>query len=209
MRRINGIAYMPSIIINGIDQDLTTHAADLDAHMSDIFQELHIGSYYPSLYSTLEFNSAIAITADLLYATPFPIVRPMTADRIMLVINVAGAAGKKGRLGIYSNLVNTVYPDALLLDAGEIAVDVTDASAITISKALLRGRNWLVFISDGTPTIRACSYYLPVIPPLYVGARAGSWTKAQAYGALPATFPAAGNKNDYMWGMALRFSSLD
>jgi len=192
-----------------IDTDIATHTADLDAHTKNIAEELRTGEYfYPSPFFTYGNRS---ITANVLYGVPVLVARAMTVDRIAIEVLTQGAGGTKARLGIYS-VHSNLYPTTLLLDAGTVDVDSTGVKTIVINQALAKGWNFVALVSDGTPTIQGfASAYTPL------GIRAADfnqdqacWYIAQAYGALPNPFTAAGAKDIGVAPLiALRLASLD
>jgi len=138
----------------------------------------------------------VAIVADTLYAAPFMVVRPLTIDRLAIQVTGAGAAGKLARLGIYRDGAN-LYPGALLADVGAVAVDgvAVVAAAIAGNLALQPGLYWLALLANGAPTLE---HHFPTSSPLGWQAadftlENASWNVAQAYGALPDPFTAAGS----------------
>ncbi len=137
-------------------------------------------------------GSASAYSADILYAGHFYSGRGGLIDRIGLKVTVAGAGGKKARVGIYNiTSESNLYPNALLLDSGELAVDAVAVVEAVVSFVIPADQFlWVAYLTNGTPTVQggACrpvmfwdSNYTEVLR-LQV---------SQAYGALPATFPAA------------------
>jgi hypothetical protein len=123
----------------------------------------------------------------------------ISMDRIAFNVTIAGAAGTKGRAGIYEDN-GVIYPGKLVLDGGEFAVDTTGIKETTISPALILQKGkiyWLVFQSSGTPTLRAivvdsvCATVFGVDSTLPLTPGRGYYL-AGTYGALPSTFPAGG-----------------
>lgn len=156
--------------------------------------------------------STTALVANRLYALAWLIVRPLTIDRLALEVTGAGGAGTKARLGIYANGTN-LYPGALLKDVGLVAVDgvAVVAATITGNLSLAAGLYWLALITDGTPT---CRYGAPQLSPMGIKATdfsavLGSWRVAQAYGALPDPFTAAGSNQAECNFVLPRLLSLD
>lgn len=83
-----------------------------------------------------------------LYATPFPLMRACTLDRIGLYIGTQGGAGEVVRMGIYED--SQGVPGALVLDAGTVAAATTGLKEVTISQALdITKRYWLAFATQG------------------------------------------------------------
>ena len=176
--------------IDGVD--LSVHAADITAHMTDLLQILRTGQYL-STFAGISSSATIALEAGKLYALPFVVVRTMTMDR--LAINVQTLASSKScRLGIYNDGTN-LYPGTRLLDAGEVSVNTTGLKEATISQQLTKGIYWLVCLSEGIPTV----YRVAVATGSILGLTAtdpttfnAGWSVSQTYGALPASFPAGG-----------------
>ena len=195
-----------------IEGQLADHMASLDAHIYNFWQKMRTGVYYSTNLQVYQLTSATqALTADRLYAVPMVIARATTWDRIAVYIATAAAAGKKARLGIYANGTN-LHPGALVLDAGEVAVDATGTKAITIEESLSKGIYWIVIISDGTPSIRKNLYSINLL-----GGDATNPTrfkslvyKDDAYGALPDPFPSGGiYEGNFILEIGLRLASLD
>jgi hypothetical protein len=125
---------------------------------------------------------------------PFPVPRGITIDRMGVYVSTLSTG--KARLGIYADAGgdSLCYPGSRVIDAGEIDVTVTGAKTLTISQALSQNSlYWLVILCQATPAI----YCIPVAGVIAVlghsnalgtAQNAGLYA-AQAYGALPATFP--------------------
>ena len=165
-----------------------THQQDFDAHNFNKYQLRLAGKYL-----TGSSGHRLAV-ADLLYALPVAFAAPIEFDRIAMRVYGAAAAGKKARMGIYLNKDDTeLYPGALALDSGEVAVDSTGIKAVTIAYTLSKGGIiWLAFITNGTPDIYELGFHQEL---LGFDSMTIDWTgltKSQAYGALPDPFPAGG-----------------
>lgn len=185
------------------------HAAALDVHTKNPLEIVRAGGYYscPEGYYT-----AIVLVADRLYAKPFIVVRDMTFDRIAIDVTALDA-GKNARLGIY-NLGTNLYPGTLLLDAGTVSVATTGVKSITISQALTKGIYFVAMVTDGTPNVRGTVYHIQI--PNILGLNNTSmnivysgWTVAQAYGALPDPFTAAGALGSTIPRIPMRVLTLD
>lgn len=186
------------------------HAAALDAHTRDMGQILRTGEYVvPVPADTTRIRS---ITADRLYGVLLWLARDITVDRIAIDVTIAGAGGTKARLGIY-NVGTNLYPGSLLLDAGTVAVDATGVKSITINQSLTKGLYFTALVSDGIPTIAglwARWSPLGVYSVAFNGGQQVQWLKAQAYGALPDPFTAAGGMSTLTAaGIYVRVLSLD
>ena len=191
---------------------LADHMASLDAHIYNFWQKMRTGVYYSTNLQVNQLTSASqALTADKLYAMPMVIARATTWDRIAVYIAAAAAAGKKARLGIYADGTN-LHPGALVLDAGEVAVDATGTKAITIDESLSKGLDWIVIISDGIPSIRKNTSSINLL-----GGEGSNPTRFKAilitddaYGALPDPFPSGGiYEGNFILEIGLRLASLD
>jgi hypothetical protein len=92
-----------------------------------------------------------APTVDKIYMYPIFVTKSCTFDRIGVKTLTAFAAGSKARLGIYSNKQGTrgILPDALIIDAGQVAIDVLNTIVLAvINWNLARGVYWLAYIVD-------------------------------------------------------------
>lgn len=99
--------------------------------------------------------TTFTLTANTRYYVPIYVASNTTYDRIGIHVSTAGAAGVVARLGIYnvSLVASFIRPSDLLLDAGTVAVDTTGQKEITISETLTTGWYFLVYQSDGAPTL--------------------------------------------------------
>ena len=192
-----------------IEGQLAGHLADLDAHTRNIFEKVRTGQYLTPFWVGTVATGNAALVANQLYATALLIPRDMTLDRICFEVTTAGAGGTKARLGIYNDGTD-LYPGALLVDAGEVAVDTTGLKTIIISQALTKGIYWLAVVTDGTPK----TYYETEVPNILGDStslyrtRAG-WRVAHTYAALPDPFTAGGAVENYVWRLGFRVASLD
>lgn len=139
-------------------------------------------------------SSALSTAADALDVYPFPVPYTMSFDRIGVNVATAGAAGAKARLGIYADN-GQVYPGALVLDAGEVALDSTGAKSITINVTLQPGLYWLARIQNSVGTMpqiygmdSAAVLSLGIDDSLS-GRPATGFRASVAYGPLPDPFP--------------------
>jgi len=154
----------------------------------------HPGYQSGQYYSTpTENTSFTALTANILYATPFYVPQATTFTKISCQV-ISGAAGTHCELGIYSN--SNGVPHSLEYDCGNVATATTGNKEITgLSLALSAGWHFLVVASDGAPTLYCANttsnlmnFLLGYDDPSGVGLEiSGSWTYST--GNLPATFP--------------------
>ena len=94
------------------------------------------------------------------YYTPVYVDERRQFDRIGVQVATAAAASSVARMGIYRARASTrgITPGTLILDAGTVLVDVTGLRELTIDVVLAPFQHFfLVFVSDGSPTIRGPS----------------------------------------------------
>ena len=184
-------------------------SALLTKHQAEQLQKLRTGAYYITNFLTTFSSAGKAITANRLYAIPFFISRPMTADRIG--VQVATLAAGSLRLGLYADGVN-LYPGALLLDAGVVDTGTTGLKELTINQALSSGLVWLAMLANAAPSlyqVGGANRMDLLGSPTGLDTANAAWYVAQTYGALPNPFPAAGSLDPDLWWLGLRFSSMD
>lgn len=141
--------------------------------------------------------STLALTANILYGSPFYVPSAAAANLLSLNVTVAAAAGKLLRLGLYSALVTSGLPDALLYDSGSLAADtgapfVADSPAISPTIALVPGLlYWLAVVSDGTPTVTTTAFsgQITGAGSASEGNHSGTF-RSHTFGALPSTWGA-------------------
>ena len=190
---VNGVApALSAANLNNLETQYDQSVADMA--LREMGPVLFSGRYHnPLLLETAA--GGLALVADNIYATAFWTPCSYLFDRIWTWLTVAAAGGKKMRMGIYEE-GGSGYPGDLVVDGGEQAADVANANEAVIAETLPGGFYWLAIISDGAPTVAAGQPLLSVIgniseSPL-ITPPGGGWTQAQAYGALPDPFPAAG-----------------
>lgn len=147
------------------------------------------GLYYRSPYF-IGGDTGVALSANIIYYVPFPILATKTFDRIGVRVGTA-VDTKKLRFGIYTGSESTWRPTTLFLDAGEATMSGTGAqdAEITISTTLTGGVvYWVVVTSDDTPTVN----HVPVTYDINCGGANLSQTRpychyrqTATYGVLP------------------------
>lgn len=186
-----------------------SHTADLAAHTRDYLETRRTGEYLLPL-GVVGTASAITVTVNTLYATPFIVARDMTIDRLAIhIFNNVGSGN--ARLGIYKEGIN-LYPGDLLLNAGTVSLATDGVKAITISQALVKGLYWMAFVADTSVPIRSTSSGA-----INIGINAsnfdivnyGGWTVAHTYGALPDPFTAGGALVRHTMNIAPRLLTND
>jgi hypothetical protein len=133
--------------------------------------------------------TSATLVASRLYAMPFPAPTSITLDRIG--VTVATIATGCARFGIFTDA--GVYPNALLVDSGSIAVNVVGVASAALNVTLSPGMHWLAIKAASNPTIRgfAVAGVIPVLgftSALGTAANAG-FAASHSGNALPSTFP--------------------
>lgn len=188
------------------------HAANLAAHTLDQRQFMRIGSEFCQYPATLS-TGAGTHPANYVFASHIVISRPITIDRLRIVTCIAATAGDKARLGIYRDDGNC-YPGALLLDAGEVSIEIAATKYITLTPSLKlpRGLYWTCYIAtaDVRPNYRFWNYdWSPMGDLAGVSSMYLCLRKSQAYGSLPNPYPAAADPTWHAAGIWFRVESLD
>jgi hypothetical protein len=147
------------------------------------------------------FSDPMTMVANRAYVLWKYTPRPITIDRIAIVVTTAAAAGKLARMGIYADGVN-LYPGILLADGGTVLVDATGLREVVVNCRIPAGNFWAMAVSDGTPQ---CAEHWSVDAPLGQSSSGGAtsyderaahytgWiNNAIGIGALANPFPAGG-----------------
>jgi len=154
--------------------------------------------YYTMSATACTAPTTLALTANRLYALPFLISGTHTFIRIAIAVStlLAGTA----RLGIYSNTTGDVYPNALILDAGEVSTSTTGLKEIVINWSPTPGLYWLSLVSSVACTVRAVAVAgaMPILglDATLAAAHGDSWYVAYTYGVLPNPYPAGATINN-------------
>jgi len=137
-----------------------------------------------------------ALTANRLYAIPFILTKISTIDEIAM--DVTNSSGTVGEAGIYNDNGNE-YPGALAVDAGSVSSGSNGVKTYTtnLPVTLDAGLYWLVYDTNGAPTVRAFAVasLIPILgyaSTLPTNAQFG-WFVSQTAGALPGSYPAGGS----------------
>jgi hypothetical protein len=183
------------------DIGTNTHAT-IDAHIAianpgDISSYRRNGATRPRWYTMPLACTALsvsgALTADRFYATPFYCPKAMTVDSISVNCTTLVAAGHL-RVGIYND--TNGEPDGRLLDAGALDTSGTGVKTAATNQALLGGTlYWLVALSEKATHAFRAPALAGVLDVLGADATCPTthithFYASQAYGALPANFPA-------------------
>jgi hypothetical protein len=178
--------------------------ADLTGRPQEYFRQVGTSPLHRWYAAGVVGNAVLGGSSPIdgsINATPFASLRGGTLDRIRIYVSSAGGASSMVRLAIYQAASETnLYPDALVLDVGELSAASTGWKTFTISQAL-------------TPN---CLYWFAMLAtsgggtvPEFLGFSSGSFyqvlgwpetaasgdesrlhfSKVQAYGAAPDPFP--------------------
>lgn len=152
---------------------------------------------------------------DNIEAVAFMVARNCTVSGLSVRVSTA-AAGGKARVGLYSALASGL-PGALLVDGGEFPTTAIGQqnSPNAISVPLLAGNIYWAAILQG---VLAASFSAIPVAELWCGVLGGLDTSldsaprtkvraAQAYGALPANFPALSAVGGLMASIFAKFSA--
>ena len=158
--------------------------------------------------TTRYFSSATNVYSDVIGGTPvtgtmqaYPFVVPKTIkiDQIGLSVSTL-AGGSSCHAGIYTDTGNDV-PSALVTGS-DVTLTTTSTGLKTGSVSItLQGNNlyWLAYTCSTATTLKVVTIPVTSVPnvlgniPTGAAVAAGTgYTATQAFGALPATFPAAG-----------------
>jgi hypothetical protein len=134
-------------------------------------------------------------TGDTLMALPFVCSRTSTLDRIAINVTVLGVASA-ARIGIYQATSETnLYPNARIVDSGELDTSSAGIKSATISTTLQGGTlYWLVFVANNSLATISC-LALANLYPIFGLDNAFSTTLgvglsvSYTFAALPSTFP--------------------
>jgi hypothetical protein len=198
-----GGALVPQIPLVGLwtSRSREEYVADLShwevarySPMSPTPYSLVSGRYYETpLALSSSMTAVLAVTKDVLYATPFFVPETTTFTGIGIEVTT-GVASSSVRLGVYAD--GGGVPNTLVLDAGAVATTGVGFSEIAISQALAPGWYWLAGVFSHTPTVRAKASShvhdgLGLTSNTDTTPHPG-WSAAQAYGVLPNPFSAGG-----------------
>jgi len=159
-------------------------------------------SYRTTMYYSADIRTsttaASLIAESLVTAVPFWCRKTSSFDRIVCRQTVNGSAGALHRMGIYED-DGSVYPGALLLDAGTVVADAGGgvAKEITINQQLVGGQlYWLVRVTQGAAVTRP-NIFVAATPgsvPAFIAtptsgnSQGSGFTESGVSGALPASF---------------------
>ena len=156
-------------------------------------------------------------TAGVLFAVPHVFAVPVLIDKLSITV-LAPNTGVNARIGIYESVGGFVdtTPGALVLDAGQVAVNAGGVKTISgLSQSLSQLKlYYFCMIADSpgaAPTFRAvprsaCAPLLGVST-LFPQSQGQGWNGSMTYGTLPATFPTPTVMVNDPPAIAMRFSA--
>lgn len=141
--------------------------------------------------------AAVPASGDMLYAVP---IFTNTGGVIStLLIKQRGGTTGSVRLGLYSNIAKAAYPNQLLFDSGDLNFTGTSLLTAAANRRVAPGLYWLVLLFNAAAVSNAVQVdhlkSQAMFPLLGIAADLAAvnfgvgWRHAQAFGALPATFP--------------------
>lgn len=157
------------------------------------------GRYFGSFLTGGAVTTQALASANSLRVFPFFVPKTMRFDRIAIRVSTAATgATPRIRLGVYEDKGDgSVYPGALVLDAGEVAVNTTGLKELAIDLTLRGGKlYWLALVGQDTASLVAAA--TPVADALATflgldntlsGTPYLGYAIVQTYGPLPANFP--------------------
>lgn len=169
--------------------------------MATIDQEITIGQYF---FNNISSTTGQGAAINVMYATPLWIPTAVTIDRIAIEVTTAEVASH-ARLGIYyDNGAMSPTGATLVVDGGAVDTTAIGVKTVTVSVQLQRGLYWVVVV----PETNALAFrrlgddssgWLPlgISASGFNNASGRNKAVAQAYGALPATFPVAPSTGIY------------
>jgi len=201
-------------ILKGITSNWAhDHAADLDAHTKNKYEEIKVGSWLS--YNQYGPQGNLTMVQYKLYSCLIVVHRAMTFDQVGVDVKVPDA-GKDIRLGCY-NVTTGFVEGTLVQDFGTVDTDgvAMKTLAIAPSLSLSKGYYLLAGITDsnGVAAIGrrygqtgGMGYTLGLV---YAN---GGYEKVQAAGqfaALPDPFPGGGSGSITVPMFGLRVESID
>ncbi len=157
------------------------------------------GRYFGSFLTGGAVTTQALTSANSLRAFPFFVPKTMKFDRIAIRVSTAATGTTpRVRLGVYEDKGDgSVYPSALIFDAGEVAVNTIGLKELVVDLTLKGGKlYWLTLIGQDTASLVAAAIPAADTLATFLGMDNGltgtpylGYAIMQAYGALPISFP--------------------
>ena len=189
---------------------MAAHIADLDAHTRNKSEIIRTGNYIVSSWVTAYRQVGnTALTADRLYAMPYPIARARTPATLFIFVGVGDGGNPNVRVGLYADDGN-LYPAARITNGGVVDVTAAGLKTVVYTVQLTKGMYWLAFIGDGTCSLQSTSGSLHLLgSPATPNSPDHAWYVADTYGNLPDPFPAGATGHQVGYCVGMSFSSND
>jgi hypothetical protein len=158
-----------------------------------------LNMWYCGTQNQTAFASNGSTVLNSIKAFQFLLSRPVSISKISMECT-GGVPTAVCRIGIYSaTSLNNVYPSALMVDSGEFDLSVAAVKTSNVSLQLPAGLYWFAYLAG----VAAANFrrYVAGVTSSVMGSGSNLNSplavveKAQAYGALPSTFPAAATSN--------------
>lgn len=157
------------------------------------------GRYFGSFFTGGAITTQALTSANSLRTFPFFVPKTMRFDRIAIRVSTAATGTTpRIRLGVYEDKGDgSVYPGALLIDAGEVTVNTIGLKELVIDLTLKGGKlYWLTLIGQDSASLAAAAIPAADALATFLGLDNGltgtpylGYAVVQAYGVLPANFP--------------------
>jgi hypothetical protein len=164
------------------------------------------GRYFGSFLTGGTVTTQVLTSANSLRAFPFFVPKTMKFDRIAIRVSTAATGSvPRVRMGIYEDKGDeSVYPGALILDAGEVAVNTLGLKELVVDLTLKGGKlYWLSLLGQDTATLAVAAIPAADALATFLGLDNGltgtpflGYAVTQAYGVLPLNFP-TGSPTDW------------
>lgn len=153
-----------------------------------------------SVNTQVSDSVGVILPTGTLVSLPIYLPAGGVIDAVGVKVITAGMAGSKIRMGIYRAASNTdLRPSVLVADAGEISSDSTGLKKLPITVALQPGvLYWLAAMgSGGQIMVFFGGSFWPIfglaeVSGDWVQQFCIGWKATQSYGAMPSSFPTAG-----------------
>jgi hypothetical protein len=195
-----------------------TPVSTTTAHALASFRQIAGGVWGDAWYlagTVIPSKALFSATLGVLYAVPFLSGRN-TAFTGFAMRTSSTTVGTKFRMGIYTNTADTnLYPAALVKDSGELTVSAAETTSLFAAVSLTSDQlYWAVLLSDTTTgfggnALAGSNNFIGDALGSLGSNRAAHISVANAYGALPSTFPsgAISPTAGSIPGIAIRFSA--
>lgn len=151
--------------------------------------------WYPAGFPLTTVGVA-GLGLNTLIANPWLNGPPMPVRAIAFNVTAIGGAGSVMRVGIYAADEDRAYPTTLIADSGSIDTTIAGFKNTPINVSLDLGLIYFFvsLIGVAAPTVTCANTFMPSMGfSVNFSAFANGLSVAQAFGPLPAVFPAGAN----------------